>query len=133
MCQRYRTGNKAMKKMLLILGVLMTGVMLTAFVSNKHVPNVKESGNDWIYYTSVKAWYSETEYTTLYIWYKEGNGVRVYGYVNSTYYSKNTTPGWQDVVETNRLYHSKECHDFRRNYRFLAGYKVFNADLPKMK
>ena len=122
-----------MKKTLFLLGILVVGIALTSFATDKQTANKNGDGNEWKYFTTVKAWYSETESTTLYIWYKEGNGVRVYGYVDGSYSSKESTPGWDDFVHNNKLYHSTEYKSFKRNYRYTAGHYVFNGFLPNMQ
>ena len=122
-----------MKKILFVLGLFATYFALSGFTADKQISNEQNDNDGWKYYTSVKAWYSKTESTVLYIWYKEGHGVRIYGYVNSQYNSKNATPGWNDIVETNKLYHSKSYKSFKRDYQYTAGNYVFNAFLPNME
>ena len=82
----------------------------------------------WIFHSTATAWYSATESRLIFIFYKEGNGERKYGYSTS----EGRVPGWDDNVTTNYLYNSRDCDDFRRNYRYKAGscwYFGDNVDL----
>lgn len=87
-----------------------------------------ENGNEYIYYTSVTAWTGATESTTIYIYYKEGNGIRKY------YTSCGDTKSMSCLtfVGKNKLYKSDACNDFRYNYQYMAGYHryFFNCNLP---
>lgn len=90
-------------------------------------------GSDWIYYTSVTAWYEATESETLYIYYKQGNGVRKYMY---SYYKESNFQGGYYYIEENPYYRDKNCRDFRKNYRYCTGIQpiyYFNANLPYME
>lgn len=112
--------------MLLIVALYMTYATLTGFSPNN--PSSKEMviGNEMEYYTSVTAWYDETDSRTIYIFYKEGNGVR-------KYYACSVKNGY-DVfynVTYNPCY--RKCNNYTKNYRYECSMGVFNANLPKMK
>lgn len=79
----------------------------------------KEKGSDYIYLIDVTAWRTATESDTYSIYYKEGNGRRVY------YFSGNH---WS--IHDNHYYQSSVCDDFRKNYRFVSEGYYFNCDLP---
>lgn len=83
-------------------------------------------GNDFEYYTSVTAWTDETESSTIYIFYKEGNGVR-------KYYTCSVKNGYDIFypVYKNECY--RKCNDYRRNYQYASSHGCFNANLPKIK
>ena len=117
----------------------MAGLALTSFVSKKQSSNKNDMGNEWTYHSSVTAWYEATESRTLYIYYKEGNGVRKYACVFKKYADKDlyqlSLEGY-DVVKENPLYNKKSCKDFRLNYRYMAGTDklwYFNGNFPYMQ
>lgn len=122
-----------MKKILFFFAALVAGITLTSFVANKSIPNKNEMNGEWTYHTSVTAWYEATESQTLYIFYKQGNGVRKYVASpnrNCTEYGRITLNGY---------YQNSSCKDYRRNYRYemypgapYAKY-YFNANLPYME
>ena len=122
-----------MKKIFFLLAALVAGVTLTGFVVNKCLPYKNEMKTEWTYHTSVTAWYEATESQTLYIFYKQGNGVRKY--------VASATRDCSDYyrISLNELYRSNSCKDFRRNYRYVmypgAPYAryYFNANLPYME
>lgn len=126
-----RTINQ-MKKMLIIFALVVTGTVLTSFDTNNHNLRKTDTDNDYIFYTTVKAWTEATESTILYIYYKEGNGVRKY--YSSCGDSRSMT--CLLFVKKNVLYQSSACDDFRRNYKYIAynGDYYFNCDkgLPYM-
>ena len=115
-----------MKKILLIVSLFVTLAALTGFVLNDHPSKDVEMGNEPEYYTSVTAWYDETESQTIYIFYKEGNGVR-------EYYACSVKNGYD--VFYNVTYNScyRSCNNYTRNYRYESRLGYFNANLPKMK
>ena len=68
----YNRASNQMKKMLLIITLAVAGAVLTSFdTDNRHFREA-ETDNDYIFYTTVKAWTEATESTILYIYYKEG-------------------------------------------------------------
>ena len=73
--------------------------------------------NGWTFYSTATAWMSATESEIIYIFYKQGNGVREYGFSTEN----GSTPGMWDEVSKNELYQSSDCNDYRRNYRYTAG------------
>ncbi|MBP5548118.1 MAG: hypothetical protein J6X58_04400 [Bacteroidales bacterium] len=82
----------------------------------------------WVFHSTATAWYSATESRIVFIYYKEGNGERKYGYS----IREDCVPDWDDNVTTNYLYNSRDCDDFRKNYRYMAGpcwYFGDNVDL----
>ena len=121
-----------MKKMLIIIAMVVVGTIFTSFDTNNSHFCKAETDNDYIFYTTVKAWTEATESTILYIYYKEGNGVRKY------YSSCGDTRSMTCLlyVKKNELYKSSACDDFRRNYKYLAYYGdyYFNCErgLPYM-
>lgn len=115
-----------MKKVLFFIVVLVAGLALTSFVINKHSSKDKAMGNEMEYFTSVTAWYEETESHTIYIFFKEGNGVRKY-YACS---QKNGYDVFYDV-SYNECY--GKCNDYTRKYKYECRMGYFNANLPKMK
>lgn len=119
-----------MKKILFIFAIIVTGFVLSSFGKNEQKNNV---GNDWIYYGQITSWRATTESRTIYIWYKEGNGVRRYGASTDRNGRPDTMFGL-GTVYLNPLYKSTECTDFRRNYRYAADCcDFFNANLPYME
>lgn len=127
------TGNEKMKKILLVISTLVIGAVLTSFVANSRLVKQPEENNDYIFYKSVVAWTEATESTTLYIFYKEGNGVRKY---YSSCGDDREARTCMLYVKKNVLYKSSACNDFRRNYEYVAYYGdyYFNCDggLPYM-
>lgn len=129
-----------MKRILFAFAVLVAGITLTSFVINEQSSKNENMENSWTYFKSVTAWLDATESKTLYIYYKQGNGVRRYVCCENKYsgdelynvdYSHMT-------IRKNDLYRSSECRDYRRNYRYtsengLFAVFYFNADLPYMK
>lgn len=120
-----------MKKFIVLLAAVIIIVTLSSFAIIKQHKTLSEKANlenDYIFYTTVTAWKEATESTTLYVYYKEGNGKRIY------YTSCDNTQS--DVchlyVEKNKLYQSDACKDFRHNYKYTAGYShyYFNCNLP---
>ena len=129
-----------MKKILFLLTSMIVGTILTVFVIGIQPSKDNHSNNNWVYYTSTNAWLEATESKTIYIYYKQGNGVRIYccsGHKwgndelwNLNYYGS-------DISE-NPLFREKNCNDFRRNYKYRAStsgvsYMYFNANLPYME
>lgn len=128
----YNRADNKMKKMLIIVTMVVTGAIFTSFDTNNSHFCKTGTDNDYVFYTTVKAWTEATESTILYIYYKEGNGVRKY--YSSCGDSRSMT--CLLYVKKNVLYQSNACDDFRRNYKYLAYYGdyYFNCDkgLPYM-
>ena len=126
-----------MKKALLLLTILTASIALTSFTTKEHLSNEIKSETEWVYYTTVTAWFiwDQTESAKLWIYYKEGNGVRKYGYVNSQYYRSpsDINPGFYDDVTRNECYKNPSCNDFTKNYQYKVSNYVFNANLPYMQ
>ena len=126
-----RTINQ-MKKMLIIVTMVVVGAIFTSFDTNNSHFCKTGTDNDYVFYTTVKAWTEATESTILYIYYKEGNGVRKY--YSSCGDDRSMT--CLLYVKKNVLYNSDACDDFRRNYKYIATYTdyYFNCDkgLPYM-
>lgn len=105
---------------------------MSSFVIINHHFNKTEMGNDYIFYTTVTAWIEETESTTLYIYYKEGNGVRKY--YSSCGNSESMT--CLLYVKENELFKSPSCKDYRRNYKYRTYHSAYyfncNSGLPYM-
>lgn len=86
--------------------------------------------NGWIFFKSVKSWTEATVSATLYIYYREGNGIR-------EYYSGPREHGVcdeYDPIRMNPLYQSDACDDWRRDYYWITGPShhlyYFNSELP---
>ena len=107
-------------------------VILSSFVINKYHSQKTDVSNDYIYYTRVTAWSDATNSTTIYIYYREGNGVRVYAFTFGSP-SESTCPSYYPISK-NPLYKSSSCKDFRRNYRYVGdNTHYFNCNLPYMR
>ena len=126
----YNGRKRKMKKLIIAITAMVAVVTLSSFVFANHHSSKTEMGNDYIYYTKVTAWYEATESTTLYIYYKEGNGVRKY--YSSCGDSESMT--CLLYVGKNKNYQNRSCNDYRRNYKYRAYYKdyYFNCNLPYM-
>lgn len=120
-----------MKKILIFFAVLAAGITLTSFMVNKQSSADNNMNNDWIYYKSVTAWTEATESQTIYIYYKEGNGVRKYTYENHKLSSDKIRGTC--IVSENEYYRDSTCKDFRHNYRWYVCGCYFNANLPYME
>ena len=121
-----------MKRIFFALTILIAFVTLSSFVMDNHHSPMTEMGNDFIYFTSTTAWRTATDSETIYIFYKEGNGVRSY------YMSCDRNPDFYYNIRSNSCYRQKNCNDYRRNYRYQAvgcgGFTwLFNANLPYRK
>lgn len=129
-----------MKKIFLFLTALIVGTTLTSFVIKAQSTIDNHSNSNWIYYTSTNAWLEATESKVIYIYYKQGNGVRKYccsGYKWGSDELWNLNYSGSDIIE-NPLFREKTCNDFRRNYQYRArtlgvSYMYFNAKLPYME
>ncbi len=123
MCRWDITGNSDMKKLFVVLFAAITCLSLSSFTiddRDRGMIVVKEAGGDYIHLTDVKGWTSATEYNTYSIYYKEGNGERVYYIEIYSYYE----------IHDNHYYNSPVCNDFRRNYRYVSCGCYFNCNLP---
>lgn len=110
-----------MKKVLFFIALLTISSVLTSFSTNNRHISETEANNDYVYYTAVKAWEEPTESTTLYIYYKEGNGVRKY--YSSCGDDRSMT--CLLYVKKNELYKSSACNDFRRNYKYRTYHSTY--------
>lgn len=121
-----------MKKLFVTLIAVIAVVTLSSFVIANHHSSKTEMGNDFIYYTKVTAWHEETDSYTIYIYYREGNGVRKYYSGRNPSISGGVAS--YEPIRKNSLYHSSACNDFRRNYRYVEGpshyLMYFNCNLP---
>ena len=111
-----------MKKLFAVLIAIVAFVTFSSFVvSNLYVNDVEfeEKGNDYVFFTNVTGWSSATDSDTYPIYYKEGNGERMY-YFGSYHYS----------IYDNEFFNSPVCDDFRKNYRYVSGEIYFNCSLP---
>lgn len=119
-----------MKKILFITAVI-AAFTLTSFSRINHSINSNDMEHEWVYYTAVTAWswYDATESRTFHIWYKAGNGVRKYGYSNSS-----QDMPWPDaIVERNNCFRNSNCEGHVKNYQYqTCNSYVFNAYLPYM-
>lgn len=82
----------------------------------------KEDNGGFVFLTQIKGWVSATEFYIYSIYYREGNGERVY-YVK---------PSWEAYwsIYDNECFNNSECQDYRKNYRYVARETYFNCDLP---
>ena len=114
-----------MKRFFTILAILGATII---WPSSINATTESNNESDYIYYTSVTAWTDATESTTLYIYYKEGNGVRKY----YTSCGDSQSDVCHLYVGENKLYNSDACSDFRHNYQYMSGYHkyFFNCNLP---
>ena len=127
----YNWQKIEMKKILLLFAAVVAGIALTSFVTLKQSATNNGMSNDWIYYTCVTAWTDATESQTIYIYYKEGNGVRKYTYENYKFSSDEIRGTC--IVSENEYYRDSNCKDFRRKYRWYVCGLYFNANLPYMQ
>lgn len=111
-----------MKKTLLAIPLIYC-LSLMSFSSRDSVVSDNTMSNDWTFLSTATAWYSATESAVIYIYYKYGNGEWTYGYSTE----RGRKPGMWNSVSANRLYASKDCSDFRRNYKYMAGTSFFNC------
>ena len=119
------TGESMMKKLIVELVAFVACMPLSGFAINDCCMDnfhAKEAGNDYLYLTDVTAWRTATESDVFSIYYKEGNGERVY------YFSGNH---WS--IHDNHYYQSSVCDDFRKSYKYVSGDYYFNCDLPGWK
>lgn len=118
-----------MKKIYVLFVLLIVGIIVSGFDLTDYHSESFEKGNDFIYYTCVKAWTEATESQINYIYYKEGNGVRKYYCTCDD--TQNTT--CLLYVKKNPLYKNEVCDDFRKNYKYCTYWgdpHYFNCDLP---
>ena len=117
-----------MKKLFYFIIAIVAFTAFTGFVICQKDSIVDKMDNNWIYYCKATGWRDSTESETMYIFYKQGNGVREYAY------SRHSESGPFLTITKNKLYRSPECKDFRRNYRYVGGWALyFNANLPYME
>ena len=85
----------------------------------------KEDNGGFIFLTQIKGWVSATDFYIYSIYYKEGAGERIY-YVK---------PSWEEYwsVLENEYYNNPECHDYRKNFRFVSYGVYFNCDSPLLR
>lgn len=121
-----------MKKLIVALIAVLAVFTLSSFVINKHNSQKTNMNNGYDYYTRATAWSDENESTTIYIYYREGNGTRVYSFTFSAP-GESTCPSYYSISK-NPLYQSSSCNDFRRKYRYVGyGTYYFNCNLPYMR
>lgn len=73
------------------------------------------------FHTQVKGWENAFDSNIYSVFYKEGNGERVYSIHIGYYYYD---------IHDNDYYNSPVCNDFRKNYRYVSQGYYFNCDLP---
>ena len=121
------TGISIMKKLFVVLFAVMTSISLLGSSGNDNIRvNLanNEAGSDYIYLTDVTGWTSATESDKYSIYYKEGNGERVYYFYNGYYYGD---------IHDNDYYNSPVCNDFRKKFQYVSGECYFNCNLPGRK
>ena len=117
-----------MKKIFVVLFAITASVSLSASSAddyNRENLVNNESGSDYIYLTDVTGWTSATESDTYSIYYKQGNGERVY-------YFKCGYSSYCDIHD-NVYYNSPVCEDFRKNFQYVSDGKYFNCNLSGRK
>ena len=90
---------------------------------NCDLPNrAKEDNGGFIFFTQIKGWNSAVDSNIYSIYYKEGNGARVY------YVKRFSNEYWG--ISNNKYYNDPGCSDYRKNYRYVSDRTYFNCDLP---
>lgn len=121
--------------MFLIITSVIAVALLSLVTYQRMSNKVNNGDNDYIYHGRVTAWREATESTALYIYYKQGNGVRDYYAVTSEEQQYSNFPTYLYVFK-NPDYQSAGCNDFRRKYKYYAGRYpkyYFNATLTYMQ
>ena len=112
-----------MKKICFVISAIVLSLFATAFGTKDISREGDAMSNGWKFLSTATTWYSATESCVIYIYGRYGNGEWEYGYSTK----QNQTPGMWEIVTPNRLYASRDCSDFRRNYRYMAGNSYFNC------